>query len=186
MIDDRTIYHRTMRSSLAILPALLLIASAVPAQTIPPEHATTLANQPIELPQALLGRKTVLLVSFSRASTDNVTAWFHDLANDYRSSPTVLYYALPVVAGAPGFLRGIISRKIGESVSTPARPRFVPIPDHEAEWKLIAGFSKNLPDSETYLVLVDGTGQVRYHTPAGAPTPQAYADLKQHLEQLKP
>jgi hypothetical protein len=27
---------------------------------------------------------------------------------------------------------------------------------------------------------------VRYRTQAGAPTPQTYADLKQHLDQLKP
>jgi hypothetical protein len=156
------------------------------SNTIPPLHATALSGAPVDLPQELHGHTAILILSFSQDARANVTGWFHDLANDYRTSPTVLYYALPVLTGAPGFLRGMIARKIKESVSPPAQPRFVPILDHEVEWKSVAGFSKQQPDSETYLVLVDGSGAVRYRTQAGAPTPQTYADLKQHLDQLKP
>jgi hypothetical protein len=175
-----------MRRYTGALAALLLTGSLAAAQTIPTLHGTALSGAEVDLPQSLHGHTAVLLISFSEDARANVTEWFRALANDYRNSPTVLYYSLPVLAGAPGFLRGMIARKIKESVSPPAQPRFVPILDHEAEWKSIAGFSKQQPDSEAYLVLVDGSGQVRYRTQAGAPTPQAYADLKQRLDQLKP
>jgi hypothetical protein len=178
-----------MRSLAGAFNALLLtgsLAAQTPAQTIPTLHATALSGGQVDLPQALHGHTAVLIISFSQDARGNVTDWFHDFANDYRNSPTVVYYSLPVLAGAPGFLRGMIARKIKDSVSVPAQPRFVPILDHEAEWKAIAGFSKQQPDSEAYLVLVDGSGQVRYRTHAGTPTAQAYAELKQHLDQLKP
>lgn len=173
-----------MRLYLAAIAALL--PTALSAQTIPPLHATALSGAEVDLPQALQGHTAILILSFSQDARANVTGWFHTFANDYRNSPSVLYYSLPVLAGAPGFLRGMITRKIKESVSAPAQPRFVPILDHEAEWKSIAGYARELPDSEAYLVLVDGSGAIRYRTQAGAPTPQAYADLKQHLDQLKP
>jgi hypothetical protein len=178
-----------MRFLAGAATALLLtgyLAAQAPAPTIPSLEATALSGAQVDLPQALHGHTAVLIISFSEDARANVTDWFHTFANDYRNSPTVLYYSLPVLAGAPSFLRGMIARKIKESVSLPAQPRFVPVLDHEAEWKSAAGYSKQLPESEAYLVLVDGTGTVRYRTQAGAPTPQTYADLKQHLDQLKP
>jgi hypothetical protein len=174
-----------MRLFAGALTALLLTGSLA-AQTIPTLHGTAFSGAQVDLPQELKGHTAVLILSFSQDARANVTDWFHTFANDYRTSPTVLYYSLPVLAGAPSFLRGMIVRKIKESVSIPAQPRFVPILDHEPEWKSIAGFSKQQPDSEAYLVLVDGSGTIRYRTQAGAPTPQAYADLKQRLDQLKP
>jgi hypothetical protein len=166
--------------------AALLLTGSLAAQTIPALHGTALSGAEVDLPQALHGHTAVLLLSFSEDARGNVTEWFRALANDYRNSPTVQYYALPVLAGAPGFLRGMITRKIKESVSAPAQPRFVPVLDHEAEWKSIAGFTKKQPDSEAYFVLVDGSGQIRYRTAAGALTPQAYADLKRRVDQVKP
>jgi hypothetical protein len=174
-----------MRLLTGALTALLLTGSLA-AQTIPSLRGTSFSGAPVDLPQALHGHTAVLILSFSQDARANVTDWFHTFANDYRNSPTVLYYSLPVLAGAPSFLRGMITRKIRESVSPPAQPRFVPILDHEAEWKSVAGFAKQLPDSEAYFVLVDGSGQIRYRTHAGAPTPQAYADLRQHLDAIKP
>ena len=169
-----------------LLPFLSFLTGPLTAQTVPSLHATSLSGAQVDLPAALKGHTAVLIFSFSEGARGNVTDWFRDCANDFRNSPTVLYYSFPVLAGAPGFLRGMITRKIKEGVSSAAQPRFVPILDHEAEWKSFAGFSKQLPDSEAYLVLVDGSGQVRYRTQAGAPTAQAYADLKQRIEQLKP
>ena len=112
-----------MRSLAGALTALLLtgsLASAqAPAPTIPALHATALSGAPVDLPQALHGHTAVLILSFSEDARANVTDWFHTFANDYRNSPTVLYYSLPVLAGAPSFLRGMITRKIRESVSAP-------------------------------------------------------------------
>lgn len=173
-------------AALLALGSLAPLAAQTPAASIPVFHGTALSGAKIDLPQALQGHAAILILSFSEDSRTNVTSWFRAFANDYRNSQTVLYYSLPVLTGAPGFLHGMITRKIRQSVSPAAQPRFVPILDHEAEWKSAAGFSKELPDSEAYLLLVDSLGRIRYRLPASAATPQVYADLKQHLEQLKP
>jgi hypothetical protein len=174
-----------LRRSLAAV--LILAASLAPTpsqaqQKIPNLHGTAFSGEAVDLPAALHGRTGVLIVSFSQGSRDAVTQWFRQLAADYRMSPTVVYYQLPVLAGAPGFLRGMIVKKIKETVSAPAQPRFVPIFDREDEWKAAAGFVKASGDDKAYLIVVDSAGTIRYRLATGAPTPQTYADLKQQIE----
>jgi hypothetical protein len=137
-------------------------------------------------PDALRGHASVLIVSFSQSARDNVTAWYRRVNSDFKSSPAVLYYEMPMLGGAPGFLRGAIVKKIKQDVAAPAQPHFVPVLDHEDQWKTVCGWSKQLPEDHTYILLVDGTGQVRFHAEYAAPTDQSYADLKQRLLALKP
>ncbi len=179
-------FYTGVFTALLLTGSLSFVSGQTPQATIPELHGTALSGAHVDLPQSLQGHAAVLILSFSEDSRANVTDWFHTFANDYRNSPTVLYYSLPVLTGAPSFLRGMITGKIKESVSPAAQPRFVPVLDHEAEWKNLAAFSKQQPSSDAYIVLVDGAGHVRYRTQAGAPTPQAYADVKQRLDQLKP
>jgi len=166
-----------------LLPALALtFAAATTAQgqqKIPELHTTAFSGEHVDLPAALAGHTTVLILSFSQGSRDAVTAWFRQLAADYKTSPTVLYYNLPVLAGAPSFLRGTITRKIKETIPAPAQPRFLPVYDHEAEWKAAAGYAKHDPDGTLYLIVVDATGTIRFHLTTGtAPMPQTYEQIK--------
>jgi hypothetical protein len=166
-----------------LLPVLALIATTAPSldaqQKIPELHTTAFSGEHVDLPAALAGHTTVLILSFSQGSRDSVTAWFRQLAADYKTSPTVLYYNLPVLAGAPGFLRGSITKKIKETVPAPAQPRFLPVYDHEDEWKAAAGYAKHDPDGTLYLVVVDSTGTILFHfATASAPTPQTYGEIR--------
>jgi hypothetical protein len=168
------------------LCCLLLSSSALVAQNIPipPVHATAFSGDQIDLPQALRGHTAVLIVSFSQSSREAVTLWGRRLAADYRESPTVLYYEMPVLAAVPRLLRSMVLNKIKDTVPPRAQPRFVPVLDHEDEWKSAAGFNKQIPDEDAYLLLVDANGIIRFREPVGLPTDQAYTDLKHRLEQL--
>jgi hypothetical protein len=166
----------------ALLPGFATMAAA---QRIPDLHAVAFSGDRVDLPQAIQGHTAILIVSFSQDSRDNVTAWFHRLAADYRNSPTILYYELPVVAGVPRFLRSYVTNKIKDSVSIPARPRFIPVDDHEDEWKSVTGYTRQNGD-DAFLLIVDGSGNIRTHMVAGPPTDQTYAELRQRLDQLKP
>ena len=174
------------------MPKLLLTGALLLASTsmlagqgkVPPLHAPALSGQTVDFPRDLQGHTTVLIVSFSQDARDTVTGWFRRLADDYRTSPTVLYFALPDLSGAPGFLRGTITRKIKDSVAPPAQPRFVPILSHDDEWKSVTGFSRKTPGDQAWVLLVDGTGTIREHFPAGAPTDQTYASLRHQIEQI--
>jgi hypothetical protein len=175
---------RTLACLLLTVPAALSAQNAAPAR-IPELHAASFSGAQVDLPQALRGHTGVLLVSFSQSARDNVTAWFRRLAGDYRNSPTVLYYALPDIAGAPGFLRGAIVKKVKESVSAPAQPRFVPILEQDDAWKAAAGFNKH-DESGVFILLVDGSGTIRDRIVVGGLTDQGYADLKQKVDRITP
>jgi hypothetical protein len=173
----------TLAVSLAVFPALAVAQTESQMGHIPALHTTALSGDRVDLPEALRGHVAVLILSFSQGSRDNVTAWFKALAADYRISPTVLYYELPVLAEVPGFLRGMIVKRIKETVPPVAQPKFLPILDHEDDWKSAAGWSKQTPESDAWLILVDGAGVIRYRTAAAAPTPVSYGALKGQIEQ---
>ena len=166
--------------------AFTLLVAAAHCQQVPALQGTALSGEKVNFPDALRGHASVLMVSFSQSARDNVTAWYRRIDTDFKSSPEVLYYEMPMLGGAPGFLRGAIIKKIKADVAAPAQPHFVPVLEHEDEWKAVSGWSKQTPEDHTYILLIDGSGQVRYHGEYAAPTDQTYAALKQKLQALKP
>ena len=168
---------------LALLTANgLMIAPCTSAERIPEIHSTSFANQPVNLPAALQGKAAgILVIGFSRGSREAVTGWARKIAADYRTSPVVAYYELPIVAGVPGFVRGVVLRSIKSSTPERAQPRVVPIANDEAGWKAITHYGQ--PD-DAYLLVVDNLGNVVWQT-QGQPTDTAYAALKQQVESLE-
>ena len=167
----------------ALFLACVSVACAQNATSIIPQvHAATLAGAPVDLPGNLNGSAAVLIFGFSQASRAEVAAWGKRLAQDYNNSHTVSYYELAQLQSVPRPLRGWVGRRIAGSIPDRAKPHFVILTDHEAEWKVLTGFKQ--PDS-AYLLLIDRTGTVQYRA-VGVPTDAAYTALKQHLESIAP
>ena len=150
------------------------------AARIPEVHGTSLADEAVNLPEALHGRPGVLILGFSRGSRDAVAGWGRRLAADYRTSPAVMYYEMPVLAAVPGLLRGFVVRSMRSSVPQRAQARFVPITDQEAAWRTLVHYG---PADDPYLLVIDGAGDVVWQT-HGQPTDASYAALKQQVETL--
>ena len=148
---------------------------------IPAVHAPSFSNETVTLPEGLKGRVGVLVLGFSRGSSENSTAWGKRLSADYRESPTVIYYEMPVLAAVPKMIRGFVINQIKSSVSEQERPRFVVLLENEAAWQTLVGY-RNANDS--YVVVVDDQGVVRWQT-HGAPTDAAYGAMKQQVEALR-
>jgi ATP10 protein len=151
------------------------------AARIPDVHGTSLSNEAVNLPEALRGKVGVLIIGFSRGSRDGVSNWGRRLATDYRDADTVVYYEMPVLASAPGMVRGFILRSMKSSVPEQVQPRFVPIMSDEAAWKTLAHYGKA---DDPYVFVVDGQGEILWQT-EGQPTDSAYVELKQQVEALK-
>lgn len=151
------------------------------AQTaIPKAQGTTLAGTAVELPEALNGRIGVLVVGFSHASQGQVAAWGKRLTADYGQSAGVAFYEIPMLAGAPKILRGMIVKSMGKAVPEKEQPHFLPLTENEAAWRTVAHYAK--PD-DAYVLLIDGTGTVRWQTEGDATDP-AYAALRQQVATL--
>jgi len=159
-------------------------AGAVGADTsaqIPEVRGTSFTDQPVNLPKDLHGKVGVLVVGFTQSSRDAVTAWGKRLAVDYYDTPAVAYYELPVLAGVPRFMRGLVMGKIKSSVSDRGKPHFVPILENEAAWRALTQY-KNGDDA--YIVVVDGQGMVRWQA-HDAFTEGSYAVMKAKVEGLR-
>jgi hypothetical protein len=172
------------RSLLLALLAVtgLMIVRCASAERIPEVHGTSFANKAVNLPAALQGKAAgILVIGFSRGSREAVTGWATKIAADYRTSTVVAYYELPIVAGVPGFVRGMVLRSIKSSTPERAQPRVVPVANNEAGWKAITHYGEA---DDAYLLVVDNVGNVVWQT-QGQPTDAAYAALKQQVESLK-
>ncbi len=134
-----------------------------PVKQIPALQGETFAGNRVSLPDSFGGKPAILVIGFTQASRDAVTKWGEWLARD---APAVAYYEIPVLTSVPKMLRGFVLGRIKAAVAEAARPHFVPLLDHEAEWQRIAEYS-NADDA--YVLLVDGRGYVLWQM-HGPPT----------------
>jgi hypothetical protein len=159
------------------LGAAMVCAGARAQTTIPKSQGTTLAGTAVALPDALKGKAGILVVGFSHASQGQVSTWTRLLEADYGKSNDITYFAIPMLAGAPKMVRGIIRKSMASSVPFEQRPHFLPITEGEPAWRAAAHYDK--PD-DAYVLLVDSAGTVRWQT-EGEATDMAYAEMKKNL-----
>jgi hypothetical protein len=141
---------------------------------IPAVRGTTFAGAKVTLPDELQGRVGVLIVGFSQSSRKEMTEWGVRLADDADRPAGLVFYELPVLESVPRVLRGWVTKKIRDAVSAPGQQHFLPVLDHEEEWKRVAGFGAA---DDAYVLVVDGDGVVRWRVHGGL-TEQAYAEIK--------
>ena len=136
----------------------------------------------MDLPEQLHGRVGVLVVGFSQDAREEVADWGRRLAGDYRGTDAVAYYEMAMLGGVPRLLRGWVVGRIRDSVPDRARGHFLPVFDHEGEWKISVGYRK---PEDAYVLVIDGFGVVRSRV-EGAASDRGYADLKREVEALQP
>ena len=165
----------TLRWLLLLCAATTLQASS---QTIPPVHSALFDGTPIDLPDALHGRSAVLILGFSQAAGPQVAAWGKRLAADFRNDPSVAWFEMPMLESVPRLLRGFVLRRIKQGVSEQGRATFLPIADHEAEWKALAGYKQ---PNDAYILVVDPDGHVRTRS-EGPLNDAAYAAMRTQVK----
>jgi hypothetical protein len=160
--------------------AVLLAGQIANAQTIPSFAGANLADEKVQLPSGVSGSKTVLVIGFSKKSGDACRPWFQQVASQLKDKPQINYYQLPVLTSAPGFIRGSIIHSMRNDMPPEQRKHFIPITDHEKEWKNAAGFSA--PD-DPYVLIVDEHGSVLWRN-SGAWSQGKQQELQAALARL--
>jgi hypothetical protein len=162
--------------------ALLFLAGMADAQaaTIPQAEGTTLTGAEVKLPEGMNDKLGVLVVGFSRGSREQVAAWGRKLAVDFGHSQKVMYFEVPMLAGAPKILRGMIVRQMGSSVPEKERSHFLPLTENEAGWRTVTHYSRS---DDAYVLLTNRTGTVLWQAQGDA-TDTAYTQLKTEIAAL--
>lgn len=164
------------RLALAILLTWAPVLNAE-AATIPTTHGTLLSGKEITIPQDLLSPVNILIVGFSQKSGDMSTAWDKKIRPTIASNSNISCYEVPNLSGAPKLVRGFIIRGIKKDTPDSVQAYFLPVFEHEEEWKIAAGF--RAPD-DAYILVVNRQGEILWKT-HGAVSDQALKDLNDHL-----
>lgn len=164
---------------LAQTPAFLQPASA---PHIPATRTTALDGHTVLLSGTLPGRATVLILGFGRHSADATTAWEKPVRTQLAQAPAIGFYDMAMLAEVPSFARSLVLRSIRKQVPDVLKPNFLPLFDHENEWKQIVGYSTDQPDA-AYVLLVDSAGAVRWSTHE-AFSPSSFARLRNLTQAL--
>ncbi len=130
--------------------------------TIPPGVSTSLAGDKIEFPKDLHGPISFLIVGFSQKSADQANEWVKAIDGlGTCQGQHLTWFQLPVLASAPGFLRPLILRSMRSGLTRAVQQHFVPITDHEGDWKVAAGYKEiDAQKDDAYILAVDEKGQV--------------------------
>ena len=154
----------------------------VSAPRIPETHTTALSGKAVDLPGTLPGRATVLILGFGRHSAEATTAWEKPVRTQLAQPSTIGFYDMAMLAEVPSFVRPLILRSVRNRVPDVLKPNFLPLFDHESEWKQAAGYSPDQPEA-AYVLLVDAAGAVRWSTHE-AFTPAGLAHLRDLAQRL--
>lgn len=164
----------------ALCLSVLASASTLRAQLIPPVKAKALDDSEVMLPKPGGQQFLILVVGFSHKSGENCTPWDKRIAADYGSDSHITYYQLPILAGAPSLVRPMILHGMRKDVPASLHPHFVPVYDHEEDWKKLVNFSGA---DDAYILLASPDGHLLWQT-HGTVSDAAYEELRSNVSRL--
>jgi hypothetical protein len=164
-----------MRRLALILALVFFAVPSLCAQTVPPIKGKALDDSEVVLPKPGSPQYLLLTIGFSHKSGEQSSAWGKRLAGDFPpNDPHLSVYQLAELQGAPSFIHGTIVRGMRKDVPASQHAHFVPLFDHQEEWKKLVNFSA--PD-DAYILFTSPDGHVLWQT-HGPVTDASYAALK--------
>jgi hypothetical protein len=157
----------------SILSLGAVVSDQFHAQAVPATAGETLSGKQIMLADEVRGRAAVLVAGFSREGGSATGAWIKAIHGD-SSLTGVAVYQVAMLAGAPGFIRGMIKSGMKKDVPLSEQNHFVVLTQDEKLWRTYFDVTN---DKDPYVVLIDPLGKVlwRGHGPASNLEPQLRA-----------
>jgi hypothetical protein len=169
-----------MIRALLVAATLLCGAGALSAETLPGTAGENLLGQKVKIAESLQGKVGVLVVGYSKASGDILSAWERRLSADFAGRPEVVVYQIPILEGAPKFIRGMIVNGMRKGVPAPKQANFIVVVNDEDQWKRICGYQKG---DDAYIVIVDKSGEIRQHGAVDAKL-SSYSAVQEQIQEL--
>jgi hypothetical protein len=161
---------------IALILGISLVSGLGQAQALPATAGETLTGRRILLSETVRGHAAVIVVGFSKDASDGCGAWARALRAD-PSFAGVATYQVAMLEQAPGFMRGVIKAGMRKGVAPAEQDSFVVLVQDDKQWRSYFGVTN---DKEPYVLLLDASGQVRWHGHGEA------RDLEPLLRSAKP
>lgn len=144
----------------AVVGILLLTCLGAQAQLgLPATAGETLTGKRLVLADAVRGHAVILLAGFSREGGQACGNWSKAIHSDTALAGVKLYQ-ISMLAGAPAPFRGMIKNAMRKGMPVAEQENFVVLTQDEKLWRSCFGVST---DKDPYVVLMDASGQVRWH-----------------------
>ncbi|MDJ1484905.1 hypothetical protein QNI16_30680 [Cytophagaceae bacterium YF14B1] len=150
-----------------------VFAIATHAQTFPTLKGTTLDDKSIILPQAVAGKYSILILTYSAKASEQIAPWFDNLYDYFIMDPDydMNLYVVPMITGAKSLIAGKIEKQLKKSVQQGYQKHFVLYQGDIEEYKKTLRLdNKDVP----YLFLLDKSGKIVYQ--AAGQYSDAYLD----------
>lgn len=154
--------------------ALALGQEASIGSEAPKLHGETLNGQRIVLPDASLGKATLLALGFSKKGGEHTGPWRDHFSADFGSNPHVAYFVAAMLQNAPAMFRGMIRSSMRGGTPTAARGHVLTSTSDEAVWK---AYLHVTDDSVPAVLLLDTSGRALWSY-NGSFDLKHYQDLK--------
>jgi hypothetical protein len=135
---------------------LTVTAPSCLAQSLPATAGETLSGKHIVLADAVRGHTAILIAGFSREGGAGTGDWVKAIHLDPAFANATVY-SVAMLAGAPGFIRGMIRSGMKKGLSAVEQDRFVVLTDDEKLWRTYFDVTA---DNEPYVALLDSEGKV--------------------------
>ena len=140
--------------------AVLAIAQGPSPGTEPPKlHGQTLDGKTIVLPDAALGKVTLLVVGASKKGGEGTGPWKDHFVADFGSNPYATYYVAALLQSVPSPFRGVIRSGMRSGTPDAARSHVLTSASDEGAWKQYLDMSN---DSLPSILLLDESGHLRW------------------------
>ena len=165
----------------AIFLTVLLLGTNLVAEAIPTIDTSALDGTPVHLPNAGDGRPAVLVLGFSRRSSEQAVQWGKRLYDAPWNDRHADSYEIAMLGDVPGFLRGMVLRSMRKNIPPVAQSTLVPLYSGEDRWREAAQVDSV---DEVYLLVVDRDGAIRWRG-KGEYSEQLMQQVTRQIAQLK-
>ena len=148
-------------ATLAILCAFGSV-SGFGKDAFPVVSGETLAGKPVVLPDAIKGKQTILIVSFSRAAETQTRGWSDRLANPKSGTASVkatAWFQVLELEDVPRLFRGFVKSSIGRGIPRKRYDSFILLFEGQDALKKLTGFRHA---GDAYVLLLDANGNVQW------------------------
>ncbi|MGA2535105.1 MAG: hypothetical protein ABSF53_03750 [Terracidiphilus sp.] len=143
-----------------LIPLGLALAAVIgKAQTMPATEGETLSGHRMVLAQAVQGHASIVIGSFSKDAGSACEEWSKAIQADPALAAVTVYQAANLER-APGFVRGMVKSSMRKQTPVSIQDRFIVFTQDDAQWRSYFGVTT---DKDPYVVLMDASGQVRWH-----------------------
>ncbi|NYF90403.1 hypothetical protein HDF08_002505 [Edaphobacter lichenicola] len=141
----------------AAVMVLCLSCIMLQAQTLPQVHGTAVSGHAHVLPDELKGKVAVLIVGFTRGSSEPAGAWANRFRTDFSHNGELVVLRLPFLEDVPKLFRGLAKSGVERSAGQD-RDEVIPIFESEAVFKQLVHYST--PD-DAYILILDRAGGIQ-------------------------